>query len=49
MGGRSELQKNREHPVVASPPLMNGGPAPAQLWQWSLGWEKAFGYVSLWP
>lgn len=49
MGGWRELQKAREHPVVASPPLANGGPAPAQLWWWSLGWEKAFGCVGSRP
>lgn len=45
MGGRRELQKAREHPAVASPALANGGPAPAQLWRWSLGWGKAFGCI----
>lgn len=49
MDVRKELQKAREDPVVSSFPLTNEDPAPAQLWWWSLGWEKALGCVGPQP
>lgn len=49
MDVRKELQKAREHPAVSSFPLTNEDPAPAQLWWWSLGWEKALGCVGPQP